>query len=76
MENNPPNEPEVEGKVGNIHMDPETWLQSLLEINANKNLRETIIQQISQKSGIAPEQVDEIQKALIKTLMEQTGRAN
>ena len=61
---------------GNLALTPEVWLQALLTINADKERRDQMIDDLAMKSGIARERVEAVLKALLKALMEQTGRAN
>ena len=69
-------EPEMEEDDQNSTIDPEVWLQSILTINSNSARRDKLIQRMSEKSGVHPEKVEEVLQALLKILMEQTGRAN
>lgn len=56
-------------------IDPELWLQALLAMTADKENKEALVQEISQKTGQIPEHVERIIDATI-AFMAQKSRSN
>ena len=46
-------------------INPEVWLQALLEMTSNKDRREELVRKISEKTGETPEHVELIISAVI-----------
>ncbi|MBN1305693.1 MAG: hypothetical protein JXA13_14745 [Anaerolineales bacterium] len=53
-------------------MDPEVWLHYLLIAGGDVQVRQELIERISQNSGVSPENVEQILHALTQVLMNQT----
>ena len=56
-------------------IDPELWLQVLLAQFADEDEKQKLIADLSRKSGVAPEKVEEILHTLAAVLIE-IGRSN
>jgi hypothetical protein len=53
-------------------IDPEVWLQALLAVTGDKDLKEDIVQKISVKTGLTPEHVELIISATINFMANKT----
>ncbi len=58
-----------------IEIEPEVWVQALLAMMGDKDRREELISQISEKTGQTPEQVELIISATI-TYLSNVARSN
>lgn len=59
----------------NFKINPEVWLHTLLAIIGDKEKKAEAVQQIVQKTGLSPEEVQVFIKTTISILINQT-RAN
>ena len=66
---------DVEPWGDDIEIEPEVWVQALLAMMGDKDRREELIQQISEKTGQAPEQVELIISTTI-TYLSNVARSN
>ena len=53
-------------------MDPEVWLHYLLIAGGDDQVRQELIERISQNSGVSPENVEQILRTLTQVLMNRT----
>jgi hypothetical protein len=53
-------------------IDPELWLQALLAMTADKDNKEALVREISQKTGQIPEHVERIIDATIGFMVQKT----
>jgi hypothetical protein len=56
----------------NFRINPEVWLHTLLAITGDKEKKAETIQQIVQKTGLSPRQVEVILSTTISILINQT----
>lgn len=64
-----------EPRDDDIKIEPEVWVQALLAMMGDKERREELVQQISEKTGQTPEQVELIISATI-TYLSNKARSN
>ena len=60
------------GDRENFRINPEVWLHTLLAITGDKEKKAETIQQIVQKTGLSPRQVEVILSTTISILINQT----
>lgn len=53
-------------------IDPELWFRALLAMTADKKGKEKLVRDISEKTGLVPEQVEEIISSTIKIMASKT----
>ena len=58
-----------------IEIEPEVWIQALLAMTGDKELREELIRKVSAKTNLMPEQVEMIISATI-TYLSSKSRSN
>jgi hypothetical protein len=69
----PENQDNQETEGGqNAEIDPELWLQVLLMLNADPGKKEELVQRISRKTGIIPENVEKIMQATLELMFKIT----
>lgn len=57
---------------GNIQIDPEALLQAILAVTADEAQKQELLQGISERTGVALADVEEIADVLIQFLLEST----
>lgn len=65
----------IEDEDGEVYIDPEEWLRVLLAITADEEQKQRILQKVSEHSGIAFENVEEVIAILLQLLLEK-ARSN
>ncbi|NUM44467.1 MAG: hypothetical protein HUU38_07135 [Anaerolineales bacterium] len=57
-----------------LNIDPELWLQYLMAVLPDQDEREKLVQKMSDRSGVAPDQVHQVLEALSKYLLNETRK--
>jgi hypothetical protein len=68
----PDNQDNQETEDENFEIDPELWRQVLLMLNANPSKKEELVQRISRKTGMVPENVEKIMQATLELMFKLT----
>jgi hypothetical protein len=56
----------------NFRINPQVWLQTLLAIAGDREMKTEVVQKIARESGFHPEQVEVLMATTIRILMDQT----
>ena len=56
----------------NFRINPQVWLQTLLAIAGDREMKTKVVQKIARESGFHPEQVEVLMATTIRILMDQT----
>ncbi len=57
-----------------LNIDPELWLQYLMAVLPDQDEREKLVQKMSDRSGVAPDQINQVLEALTKYLLNETRK--